>query len=291
MGIISKVFTFVAGTTKTGEASQVNADFDALYSLVNGSLDDANISATAAIQQSKILNLPTDMQARMLKAGDIMTGTLELKMPFPNIRLFGTDAANRDWRIITTGFGGNAGRIFFDRNDGTEATPVWVSMYSMAIDGIPALVTDLTRKDYVDAVAVLFSSSNAISRVNVTTGDFSTGSPGFVGVSNLSTTLPTRSRRCQVSLSANVVNNGGVAIHIYTTLLVDGVDVSNGDGLTVNTSLNGQICNASFTYTTDLLSNAVHTFSIYMKVSGGTGIMFSSTPPAILTVTELGLDH
>ena len=61
MGIVSKLYTFVAGTTKTGEAAQVNADFDTLYNLVNGGLDDANITALANIQQSKILNLPADL--------------------------------------------------------------------------------------------------------------------------------------------------------------------------------------------------------------------------------------
>jgi len=61
MGIISKPFTFVGGTTKANEASQVNADLDALYTLVNGNIDDANVIATANIQQSKILNLPSDL--------------------------------------------------------------------------------------------------------------------------------------------------------------------------------------------------------------------------------------
>jgi hypothetical protein len=61
MGIINKSFTFVGGTTKANEASQVNADFDALYTLVNGNVDDANVAANANIQQSKILNLVTDL--------------------------------------------------------------------------------------------------------------------------------------------------------------------------------------------------------------------------------------
>jgi len=65
MGIVNKLFTFIAGTTKSGEASQVNADFDALYTLVNGNIDDANIAAIANIQQSKILNLVTDLGTRV----------------------------------------------------------------------------------------------------------------------------------------------------------------------------------------------------------------------------------
>src|SRR5690349_25123816 len=61
MGIVSKLYTFVAGTSKTGEAAQVNADFDTLYNVVNGNIDDANINALANIQQSKILSLVTDL--------------------------------------------------------------------------------------------------------------------------------------------------------------------------------------------------------------------------------------
>ena len=59
-----------AGTTKSGEAAQVNTDFDTLYTLVNGNLDDANITALANIQQSKILNLSADLNTiRATKVG------------------------------------------------------------------------------------------------------------------------------------------------------------------------------------------------------------------------------
>jgi hypothetical protein len=78
MGIVSKLFTFVAGTTKSGEAAQVNADFDTLYSLVNGNLDDANITALANIQQSKILNLSADLntiRAQKVGSAGILTFT------------------------------------------------------------------------------------------------------------------------------------------------------------------------------------------------------------------------
>lgn len=51
-GIVSKPNTFVDGTVAS--ASQVNADFDTLYTLVNGNIDNANISGTAAIVFSKL---------------------------------------------------------------------------------------------------------------------------------------------------------------------------------------------------------------------------------------------
>lgn len=61
MAIIAKPHTFTAGLTKAGEASQVNADYDTIYAEFNGNIDNANIKANAAIAQSKISNLVSDL--------------------------------------------------------------------------------------------------------------------------------------------------------------------------------------------------------------------------------------
>lgn len=52
MGIIVKPTTFVDGTIPT--ASQFNGDYDTIYSEFNGNITNANISASAAIAESKI---------------------------------------------------------------------------------------------------------------------------------------------------------------------------------------------------------------------------------------------
>ncbi len=76
MGIISRVTTFVAGTV--ADPAQVNAELDRIHNEFNGNIDDANVKPLAGIAQSKITNLTTDLGARLLKAGDTMTGPLVL---------------------------------------------------------------------------------------------------------------------------------------------------------------------------------------------------------------------
>lgn len=52
MGVITKPTTFVDGTIPT--AAQFNGDFDTIYSEFNGNISNANVSATAAIVESKL---------------------------------------------------------------------------------------------------------------------------------------------------------------------------------------------------------------------------------------------
>lgn len=52
MAIVIKPFTFIPGTVI--RSSEVNQDFDVLYNLVNGNIDNANIAAAAAIALSKL---------------------------------------------------------------------------------------------------------------------------------------------------------------------------------------------------------------------------------------------
>ena len=52
MGTVTKDFTFSASTLI--QSAQVNTNFDTLYTLVNGALDNANIAASAGIVTSKL---------------------------------------------------------------------------------------------------------------------------------------------------------------------------------------------------------------------------------------------
>lgn len=52
MGVITKPTTFVDNTVPT--AAQFNGDFDTIYTEFNGSITNANISASAAIAESKL---------------------------------------------------------------------------------------------------------------------------------------------------------------------------------------------------------------------------------------------
>ena len=99
MGIISKPTTFVAGTTKSGEAAQVNADFDTLYNEFNGNIEDANVKSTAAIAQSKISGLANSI----LYAAGLVAGTR---------MIFHQTAAPTGWtKDTTSGLNNSALRI------------------------------------------------------------------------------------------------------------------------------------------------------------------------------------
>ena len=57
MALVSKTYTFTAGTTIV--ASEHNTNFDTLYNLVNGNIDNANVKASAGIVDSKLAQITT----------------------------------------------------------------------------------------------------------------------------------------------------------------------------------------------------------------------------------------
>lgn len=74
MGLISRIVTFVNGTTAS--ATEVNAELDNILTTVNGNIDNANVSASAAIAATKVAEIPP---ARVLDHADTdseyMTGS------------------------------------------------------------------------------------------------------------------------------------------------------------------------------------------------------------------------
>lgn len=57
MALISKPYTFTVGSVIV--ASEHNSNFDTVYNLVNGNIDNANISGSAAIVDSKLAQITT----------------------------------------------------------------------------------------------------------------------------------------------------------------------------------------------------------------------------------------
>lgn len=99
MAIIAKPNTFTAGTSKSGEAAQINSDYDTIYAEFNGNIEDANVKANAAIAQSKISGLANSL----LYAAGIVAGTR---------MLFHQTAAPTGWTKDTTaGLNDNALRV------------------------------------------------------------------------------------------------------------------------------------------------------------------------------------
>ena len=84
MGTVTKPNTFTAGTA--ARAAQVNANFDTIYNDYNGNINDANVSATAAIKASKL---------NMASPGPIGSTT-------PNTGVFTTLTASSSLKIPTS---------------------------------------------------------------------------------------------------------------------------------------------------------------------------------------------
>jgi len=57
MAQVNKPYVFQDG--QVAEAPQVNSDFDALYNVINGNLDNTNISPSAAINDSQLAQIVT----------------------------------------------------------------------------------------------------------------------------------------------------------------------------------------------------------------------------------------
>jgi len=275
MGIINKTYTFVGGTPKTNEALQVNSDFDSLYTLVNGNIDDANLSAVANIQQSKILNLVTALAAKFDKAGGQITGLVELFANFASVRFRALSVGVFQWLQQTETVG-----LVFYRNIGTDPAPNWSPEYNLAAGGVPLQPIDIAPKSYVDSINGLFAGGLGITKVTSSGGNFSTASVGFVQVTALTIAMTTRARRCQVSFIGNVQDGA-----CFVTLRINGTNVAGANGLTIASAT---APNASFTFITEALGAGLNNFEIAMRVDSGTATMrMNASENAFFVVQEL----
>ncbi len=57
MGLVNKLYTFTSGAVAI--SARVNSDFDVLYTLVNGNIDNENIKANAGIVDTKLATIST----------------------------------------------------------------------------------------------------------------------------------------------------------------------------------------------------------------------------------------
>lgn len=279
-GLISKPFTFSSGTLI--KSSDMNSNFDTIMNEFNGNISDANIATSAAIQQSKIVNLTTDLAARLLDTGDTITGELKSKYSTPCHRFTGSEASAKDWQICES-----AGSTIFQENTGTEGTPTWTTRYTLAAGaGGPATGTDLSTKTYVDGL----TKSLAFGKVVKTDGDVSL-STSYATVAGLSPSITTGAHRVKITFigsfksADNQTHNGGI------TLLIDTVDVGGSAGMIKTSWASGnttRYANASFTFVSEVLTAASHTFEIQVKdESGGTSVLKASDLPAVLIAEEL----
>lgn len=163
--------------------------------------------------------------------------------------------------------------------------------------------SDASWKVYAKAGGIYARSSNSVvgpfgssggfsgqqDRVVRTAGSLSTTSTSFVDATGLSITMTTGAKRCLVSFIGYVYHGSNQA-GIYIQLDIDGTDQGGTFGLAGETTISGgnDAHNASFTYLTDVLTAASHTFKIQWRVTSGTGNMYADTQvPAVFSVVEL----
>jgi hypothetical protein len=131
-----------------------------------------------------------------------------------------------------------------------------------------------------------FSPEIGVHRL--TTGDITTASTTYVDT-GVTVTITTGAVRCLIAFIA-MAKNSGATDNAMFDLAIDGTRVGStafGTSFRSGTA-NGPI---SFTYVTDVLTAASHTFKIQYRSSSGsnTATMYASTgvSPAVLSVSEM----
>jgi hypothetical protein len=130
-----------------------------------------------------------------------------------------------------------------------------------------------------------------VSKISLTSGDLTTSSTSFTDATGLTTTITTGAHRCLVMFCGTVLVQANTDVSV--DLAIDGTRQGQTHGLIIsgNNASNSVYYNESFTYLTDSLSAASHTFKIQWKTTSGTGTLNASTglTPAFLIVVELGI--
>ena len=133
MGLVSKPYTFSAGASII--ASEHNSNFDTLYSCINGSISNANISTSAAIAYSKlaltgsILNSDINASAAIVdsKLAQITTASKVSGAAITALASVPSGAGVLPIANIATG---TADGTKFVRDDGTLVVPQTVVDYA-----------------------------------------------------------------------------------------------------------------------------------------------------------------
>jgi hypothetical protein len=131
--------------------------------------------------------------------------------------------------------------------------------------------------------------NNSVYNRNST--NYTTSSTSFTDIDgvNLSLSVTTGARRVLVAFCGAGTNTTNGAF-IGLDLLVDGVSVSSGEGILIAAGSANLDRNLSFTYVTDVLTAASHTFKLQWKASAGTNTLYAGAgggPVLQLSAVEL----
>lgn len=105
MGLVSKDFTFSTGATIL--ASEHNSNYDTLFNLVNGNVDNANIKANAGIVDSKLAQITTASKVSgsaltsltSVPAGAGVIPAANTGLPIGSLTMWTTDTAPAGWEL------------------------------------------------------------------------------------------------------------------------------------------------------------------------------------------------
>lgn len=127
MALVTKTYTFTAGTTIV--ASEHNTNFDTLYNLVNGNIDNANIKASAGIVDSKLNQITTAGKV----AGDALTSLANIPSGAGLIPVANIDTGTTASKILKLD-----GSAKIPAVDGSQLTNLGVALASILDYGTSA---------------------------------------------------------------------------------------------------------------------------------------------------------
>lgn len=299
-GIVSKPYTFFNNTI--ADANQVNANYDTLYTLVNGNLDNDNIAAAAGIVFSKLdaatvagvtasQNLTNKTLTGPVFSGSItgtytlagtptitaptITGTIAGSPTIPNPTITGTVSGTPSIPSATLADPTITGTV---AGSATYSSPTITGpTITGTISGTPTITTPVIASLYQDAaktklmtVPAVASDTFALVNATQTLYNKTIDNPTFSGTYTLSSPIINGGTIDGATISSPIINGTPTAAAASWTNLgtVSTIDINGGtiDGATIGGSVSGA---GSFT---TLNANDTVTFaankSIYLD--GGT---------------------
>jgi hypothetical protein len=265
MAIITKPFTFTGNLAPL--LSWLDADFDALYTLVNNGLDDANIKTNAGIQQSKIQGLVASLSSvATLDGSRAFFGPIWARSNGQAaLRLTGLETGGRDFLLFES-----VGQMIVMANDGTEAVPSWRTIYGFKHNGIPSDVYDVATKYYVDDRTSSLGIAEAAFDASPDFTVAASGSFADVGGFNASINL-SGNHRVRVSTQLSGISSTDPAA------LISFKTVANGSTIGASQiTINGTTAIASHSFFTGILPAGGYNFQIQWKTNSGTATLKAS---------------
>jgi hypothetical protein len=137
-----------------------------------------------------------------------------------------------------------------------------------------------------EAAGLIWRAAPTFAVYKRTAGNYTTTSGTFVDVdaTNLALTITTLARRVRISLVASGLINT-VNAFLYVDVDLDGARLGGDNGIIIqreDSAATSRYRNMSFSWITDVLTAASHTFKLQWKVSAGTGTLVGSSADSVL---------